>query len=233
MRKLRGATQAIEGMLERDERAVTVPKRTSVRGQPHKLAYINDEEAALLRSRGGGVDRDGGQIMHRGVPAYYGGDGGGGDGDGGGDSGGGDSGGGGEADSGGYGGDGGGGDGGGYGGGGGATTAADPAAADRRRRLNAGEYIPGETPFATPAPFFAPMPAGLGGPPASAVSPFTGFRGALGAPPVMAPFALNPAPARPAMDAFAPLPPAPMPMQMPRADQTTGFFDYLRMLRGY
>lgn len=228
MRKLRGATQAIEGMLERDERAVTVPKRTSVRGQAHKLAYINDEEAALLRSRGGGVDRDGGQIMHRGVPAYYDADGSGNATDSGNPTGG-------DSAPGGQGGGYNDGGGGGYGGGG-APAAMSPeaaAAADRRKRLNAGEYIPSETPFATPAPFFAPMPAGLGGPPAGTVSPFASFRDALGAPPVMQPYALNPAPARPSMDAFAPLPPAPMPMQMPRADQTTGFFDYLRMLRGY
>jgi hypothetical protein len=225
--RMRRAQRAIEGMLERDERApVTVPKRTSVRGQPHKLAYINDEEAALLRSRGGGVDRDGGQIMHRGVPAYFAGDNadsgtanttgdsapssqGGGYNDGGGD--------------------------GGYGGGG-APAAMSPeaaAAADRRKRLNAGEYIPSATPFATPAPFFAPMPAGLGGPPPGMSSPFAAFRDTLGMPFAMTPYALNPAPARPAMDAFAPLPPAPTPMPMPRADQTTGFFDYLRMLRGY
>lgn len=232
MRKLRGAAQAIEGMLERDERAVTVPKRTSVRGQAHKLAYINDEEAALLRARGGGVDRDGGQIMHRGVPAYYDADGNGNATDSsnptGSES---------AASSGGGYSDGSGGDGGSAFGGGGpgaaVTSAEAAAAAERKKRLDAGEYIPSEKPYATPAPFYAPMPAGLGGPPAGTVSPFAGFRGALGAPPVMQPFALNPAPARPAVDAFAPLPPAPMPMQMPRADQTTSFFDYLRMLRGY
>jgi hypothetical protein len=224
---MRQAQRAIEGMLSRDERAVTVPKRTSVRGQPHKLAYINDDEAALLRSRGGGVDRDGGQIMHRGVPAYYDADGNGNATDSGNPTGGGgaDSGGGYNNDSGGD---------GGYGGpAAAATSPMDPAAADRRKRLNAGEYIPSETPFATPTPFYAPMPAGLGGPPPGMSSPFAGFRDALGAPPAMPPFALNPAPARPAVDAFAPLPPAPMPMPTPRADQTTSFFDYLRLLRGY
>lgn len=226
---MRQAQRAIEGMLDRDERApVTVPKRTSVRGQPHKLAYINDEEAALLRSRGGGVDRDGGQIMHRGVPAYYDADGNGNATDSGnptgGDSGPGSQGGGYNNDSGGD---------GGYGGGGVGVSTADPVAADRRKRLNAREYIPSETPYATPAPVYAPMPAGLGGPPPGAVSPFAGFRNALGMPPAMSPYALNPAPARPAMDAFAPLPPAPMPPTFQRADQTPGFFEYLRLLRGY
>lgn len=226
MRKLRGAAKAIEGLLERDERAVTVPKRTSVRGQPHKLAYINDEEAALLRSRGGGVDRDGGQIMHRGVPAYVDDSGGGSSNagpDGGGqghnasnDSNTSNSGGGGDSYA-----------------GGAAAPAADPAAADRKKRLDAGEYIPSETPYATPAPFYAPMPSGLGGPPPGTASPFAGFGAALGAPPVMQPYALNPAPARPTMDTFAPLPPAPMPMPTPRADQTPGYFEYLRLLRGY
>ena len=215
---------------------VTVPKRTAVRGQAHKLAYINDEEAALLRSRGGGVDRDGGQIMHRGVPAYF---------SEGSVSDSNDSGAGGSTGHGGasgspagmdngYNNDSGGDSYGGGGGGGGSASAADrAAAADRRKRLNAGEYIPSETPYTNPTPFFAPAPTGLGGPPAGTVSPFASFRGALGAPPVMSPYALNPAPARPAMDTFAPLPPAPMPMPMPRADQTASFFDYLRMLRGY
>lgn len=63
----------MRGLLDSPD--VTVPKRARVRGQPHMLAYINDEEAALLRSRGGGVNRDGGQIMHRGVPSYYDADG--------------------------------------------------------------------------------------------------------------------------------------------------------------
>jgi len=223
--RMRQAQRAIEGMLERDERAVKVPKRSSVRGQPHKLAYINDEEAALLRSRGGGVDRDGGQIMHRGVPAYFSENGVSDSNDPGAGTHGG-------ASGGGYN-DGNGGDGG-YGGpAAAATPPEDAAAADRRKRLNAGEYIPSETPYATPTPFYAPMPAGLGGPPPGMSSPFAGFGAALGAPPVMTPYALNPAPARPAVDAFAPLPPAPMPMPMPRADQTTSFFDYLRLLRGY
>jgi hypothetical protein len=228
--KMRQAQRAIEGMLSRDERAVKVPKRTSVRGQPHKLAYINDEEAALLRSRGGGVDRDGGQIMHRGVPAYFSENssseaGQGHSNSGAADASGPSSGGGYNNDS---------GSDGGYGGpAAAATSPMDAAAADRRKRLNAGEYIPSETPYATPTPSYAPMPAGLGGPPPGMSSPFAGFGAALGAPPVMTPYALNPAPARPAVDAFAPLPPAPMPMPMPRADQTTSFFDYLRLLRGY
>lgn len=51
---------------------VTVPKHARVRGEPHMLSYITAEEAALLRSRGGGVSPGGGQMMHLGVPAYIG-----------------------------------------------------------------------------------------------------------------------------------------------------------------
>lgn len=41
------------------------PRRTNVRGQPHMLAYINDEEASLLKALGGA-----GKPVH-GVPAFY------------------------------------------------------------------------------------------------------------------------------------------------------------------
>lgn len=41
------------------------PRRTNVRGQPHMLAYINQEEANLLKALGGA-----GKPVH-GVPAYY------------------------------------------------------------------------------------------------------------------------------------------------------------------
>lgn len=43
---------------------VTLPKRTTIEGQPHKLAYITPQEGDLLKRMGGS-----GQ-MHRGVPAY-------------------------------------------------------------------------------------------------------------------------------------------------------------------
>ncbi len=41
------------------------PRHTNVRGQPHMLAYINDEEASLLKALGGA-----GKPVH-GVPAFY------------------------------------------------------------------------------------------------------------------------------------------------------------------
>lgn len=41
------------------------PRRTNVRGQPHMLAYINQEEASLLKALGGA-----GKPVH-GVPAFY------------------------------------------------------------------------------------------------------------------------------------------------------------------
>lgn len=67
---------------------VTLPKRTTIEGMPHKLAYITPQEGDLLKRMGGS-----GQ-MHRGVPAYppagdKGGTGGGGGGFGGGGGGGG------------------------------------------------------------------------------------------------------------------------------------------------
>lgn len=43
---------------------VTLPKRTTIEGMPHKLAYITPQEGDLLKRMGGS-----GQ-MHRGVPAY-------------------------------------------------------------------------------------------------------------------------------------------------------------------
>lgn len=50
---------------------VTAPRRTSVRGTPHLLAYITAEEAALLRARGGGLTRDGRPLRGpAGLPAF-------------------------------------------------------------------------------------------------------------------------------------------------------------------
>ena len=46
------------------------PKRTRIKGQKHELAYINKDEKALLRSRGGGVTKGGGQLKKNGVNAY-------------------------------------------------------------------------------------------------------------------------------------------------------------------
>tara|TARA_R110002110_G_scaffold3732_4_gene19288 strand:+ start:228 stop:734 length:507 start_codon:yes stop_codon:yes gene_type:complete len=46
------------------------PKRTRIKGQKHELAYINKDEKALLRSRGGGVTKGGGQLKRNGVNAY-------------------------------------------------------------------------------------------------------------------------------------------------------------------
>jgi hypothetical protein len=43
---------------------VTLPKRTTIEGMPHKLAYITPQEGDLLKRMGGS-----GQ-MHRGVPSY-------------------------------------------------------------------------------------------------------------------------------------------------------------------
>jgi hypothetical protein len=76
----------MKGLLDGD--LAVAPKRIKPRGKkPHALAYIDPEEAALLRSRGGGVAPGGGQIMRHGLPSFEdGGDGGdGGAGDGGGD----------------------------------------------------------------------------------------------------------------------------------------------------
>ena len=57
---------------------VEAPAETTINGQEHKLAYITDREAALLKARGGS-----GRMTKHGIRAYDdGGDGGGGDGDG-------------------------------------------------------------------------------------------------------------------------------------------------------
>jgi hypothetical protein len=39
------------------------PRKASVKGQPHFLAYITEDEAAVLRERGGGIDENGQQII--------------------------------------------------------------------------------------------------------------------------------------------------------------------------
>jgi len=46
------------------KKKVTAPKKTTVRGQPHKLAYINDQEEGLLMALGGT-----GELVH-GIPAF-------------------------------------------------------------------------------------------------------------------------------------------------------------------
>lgn len=56
-------------------KAGKLPKREKIGGQEHMLAYITPQEAQILRRQGGGVAPDGGQIMHRGVPAFFGPDG--------------------------------------------------------------------------------------------------------------------------------------------------------------
>jgi hypothetical protein len=61
----------MKGLLD-DTTVAVVPKRTRVRGQPHHLAYINDDERRVLRARGGGVTPDGGQMTHLGVATYFG-----------------------------------------------------------------------------------------------------------------------------------------------------------------
>lgn len=76
----------MKGLLDGD--LAVAPRRIKPAGKkPHRLAYIDGDEAALLRARGGGVAPDGGQIMRHGLPSYEdGGDGGGdGSGNGGGD----------------------------------------------------------------------------------------------------------------------------------------------------
>ena len=47
------------------EKRSSPPKKLKIKGQPHKLAYINDIEEGLLRARGGS-----GEMVH-GVPAFY------------------------------------------------------------------------------------------------------------------------------------------------------------------
>jgi len=43
----------------------SIPKNTTINGQPHQLSYINPQEAALLKSIGGA-----GKNVN-GVPAYF------------------------------------------------------------------------------------------------------------------------------------------------------------------
>ena len=43
---------------------VTLPKRTTIGGMPHKLAYITPQEGDLLKRMGGSGE------MHKGVPSY-------------------------------------------------------------------------------------------------------------------------------------------------------------------
>ena len=47
------------------EKRSSPPKKLKIKGQPHKLAYINDGEEGLLRARGGS-----GEMVH-GIPAFY------------------------------------------------------------------------------------------------------------------------------------------------------------------
>ena len=47
------------------EKRSSPPKKLKIKGQPHKLAYINDVEEGLLRARGGS-----GEMVY-GVPAFY------------------------------------------------------------------------------------------------------------------------------------------------------------------
>ncbi len=47
------------------EKRSSPPKKLKMKGQPHKLAYINDVEEGLLRARGGS-----GEMVH-GIPAFY------------------------------------------------------------------------------------------------------------------------------------------------------------------
>lgn len=44
---------------------ITAPKKTTIKGQPHELAYINDAEQGLLMALGGSGE------MVNGVPAYF------------------------------------------------------------------------------------------------------------------------------------------------------------------
>src|SRR5678815_3531811 len=51
----------------------TVPRLVNISGEPHILAYISREEAAMLRKHGGGVTKGGGQLKGPGgVPAFEG-----------------------------------------------------------------------------------------------------------------------------------------------------------------
>lgn len=63
-------------MMLGDALADAPPRRAKIKGQPHFLAYINEEEAAMLRDQGGGMERGGQQIVGPGgVPAFYDADG--------------------------------------------------------------------------------------------------------------------------------------------------------------
>ena len=50
--------------------SIRAPMTATVRGQPHHLAYITPGEAELLRAHGGGIAFGGGQMTHKGIPAY-------------------------------------------------------------------------------------------------------------------------------------------------------------------
>lgn len=43
---------------------------TSINGNPHFAAYITPKEASFLRALGGGITKDGGQLYHKGLPAF-------------------------------------------------------------------------------------------------------------------------------------------------------------------
>ena len=60
----------MKGLLD-DTNTAIVPKRIKPPGKkPHRLVYIDDDEAAMLRARGGGVAPGGGQIMRHGLPSF-------------------------------------------------------------------------------------------------------------------------------------------------------------------
>ena len=46
----------------------SLPKKKNIKGQPHKLAYITEDESDLLKSRGGAGKPVQGT---KGVPAFY------------------------------------------------------------------------------------------------------------------------------------------------------------------
>lgn len=54
-----------------------LPLETTIKGQPHMLAYITPKEAETLRSNGGGVTQDGGQFYWKDIPTFLEGDSGG------------------------------------------------------------------------------------------------------------------------------------------------------------
>ena len=60
----------MKGLLD-DTNTAIVPKRIKPPGKkPHRLAYIDGDEASMLRARGGGVAPGGGQIMRHGLPSF-------------------------------------------------------------------------------------------------------------------------------------------------------------------